>query len=172
MVSRISSFSESSSGKPSRLFEIAEIDMKSQAAKSTKSVSAGSSHAQMHVDHTHWLRENKFWRDELRAWQTELASARVELTTLEKSLAEHEKTLETHAAAVRLYEQAVAEHEQALAGYEQGEAGEKLVVLAREHQVEDDKQAELRQAHERLKKRQHTLMAHWSALFKAMVSKE
>ncbi len=90
---------------------------------------------------------------------------------LEEALREHRRTLQTHLEAITAEEQALKDHEYALAEYERGGPGDGLLDMARTHQENASKHAQQRQAHERLKKQHHTVMAHWSLLLKALTQK-
>jgi hypothetical protein len=70
---------------------------------------------------------------------------------------------------VRSHEGELREHEEALARYEQGGPGEeRLIGMARHHNAEAARHARQRDAHERAKKHQHTVMARWSLLLRAL----
>lgn len=121
---------------------------------------------EMHADHRAWEAENATWRDDVRAWQEELAGAREELARLGEALAREESELARHAASIRIYEQGVAHHERAMVqAARAGNGGEEAVGG---HMAEARRQAELRLAHERIKKHHHARMALWRMLLKAI----
>jgi hypothetical protein len=122
----------------------------------------------MHHEHRQWLSENDLWRCDIGSWQEELRRAVVGLKEIEAALKEHETALQTHAAAIRLREQELATHEHALAEYERGEAGAELLGLARTHKAEAAKHAQQRDAHERIKRHHHEVIAKMSLLHKAL----
>jgi chromosome segregation ATPase len=124
----------------------------------------------MHRDHCQLRNEDDLWRLEIAAWQRELETARKDLSKLEAALREHDKALQTHAAAIRAYEADVGEHEHALAAFEQGGSGGELIDMAKAHEAEVAQQNQRRQAHERIKRHHHALMAQWNLLLKAMGS--
>jgi hypothetical protein len=63
------------------------------------------------------------------------------------------------------------EHEHALAEFERGGPGDELLVMAKSHKENAEQHAQQREGHERLKKRHHTVVAHWSLLLKALTQK-
>jgi hypothetical protein len=125
-------------------------------------------HATMHHDHTQWLSENDMWRCDISAWQEEFRKAAADLKEIEATLKEHEKALQVHAAAIRLRGQELASHEHALAEYERGETGTELIPLAQAHDKEAAKHTQQHDAHERIKRHHHTVMAQVSMLHKAV----
>jgi hypothetical protein len=122
----------------------------------------------MHNEHRLWESEISLWRDDLRAWQEELGKSQSEIKQLEKALEDHAHALRTHASTLRLQEQTFDGHEHAIVQYEQGGEGEELFQMARQHSDEAVRHAEHRQAHERLKRRHHDVIAHWNLLLKAL----
>lgn len=130
---------------------------------------SSASHIEMHHDHKNWRLDDAFWREEVAGWEHEINQAITELPQVEQALRDQAKLLMQDAAAIRLYEQDFATHEHALAEYEQGEAPPELIELAKAHSRESEQHAERRQAHEKVKKQQHMLMAKWGLLFRALV---
>jgi hypothetical protein len=112
--------------------------------------------------------EDDLWRLEIAAWQQELETAVKELGTLKAALKDHENALQTHAAAIRAYEGDAGEHEHALAAFEQGGSGGELIDMAKTHGEEVSQHTLRRQAHERIKRHHHSMMAQWNLLVKAM----
>jgi septal ring factor EnvC (AmiA/AmiB activator) len=105
-----------------------------------------------------------WWRPE-----DELKTAVSDLKRLESALRAQQATLEAHRRAVAAHERHLAGHEHALAEFERGAAANNdLLTMAKDHRQEVPRHAQQREAHERLKRRQHTLMAHWSLLLKAL----
>jgi hypothetical protein len=125
-------------------------------------------HADMHHQSRFWQNEEALWRDDIRAWEEELTQTLAEAERLNAALSNHEKTLRSHAAAIRLHGQDEATHVHALAEYERGGLGADMLGLAHEHQEKINMHIRQRQAHERIKRRHHTVMAHWRLLLKAL----
>jgi hypothetical protein len=125
-------------------------------------------HTTMHSDHKQWLNENDMSRCDIAAWQKEFKKAAADLKAIESALQEHEESLQVHAAAIRLREQELAAHEHALVEYERGETGVELISLAQAHDKETAKHTQQHDAHERIKRHHHTVMAQVSMLHKAV----
>jgi hypothetical protein len=126
----------------------------------------------MHQDHKQWLSDNDMWRCDISVWQEEFKKAAADLKQIEAAVKEHEKALQVHAAAIRLREQELAAHEHALAEYERGETGAELIVLAKAHDKEAAKHVQQRDAHERIKRHHHDVIAKVSLLNKALTKAE
>jgi Skp family chaperone for outer membrane proteins len=131
-----------------------------------------ATHTSMHQDHQKWIGENDMWRCDISAWQDEFKKAAANLKQIETALKEHEKALQTHAAAIRLREQDLAGHEHALAEYERGESGENLIALAKAHDNEAAKHSQQQDAHKRIKRHHHEVMAKLQALCKTLCKAE
>jgi hypothetical protein len=125
-------------------------------------------HAEMHQQSRFWQNEEALWHDDIRAWEEELTQTLAEAERLQTALLNHQKGLRNHAAAIRLHGQDEATHAHALAEYERGNLGADLLGLAREHQEKINLHIRQRHAHERVKRRHHTVMAHWRLLLKAL----
>jgi hypothetical protein len=122
----------------------------------------------MHNEHRFWESEISLWRDDLRAWQQELAKAQGEIKQLEKALEDHGQVLRTHGSTLRLEEQTFEGHEHAIAEYEKGGEGDELFEMARQHTQVAGHHVDHRRAHEQLKRRHHTVIAHWNLLLNAL----
>jgi chromosome segregation ATPase len=128
-----------------------------------------NTHEDMHAEHGLWRGEIGLWNDEIAVWQEELNGALAELKRLEAVLREQQTNLEAHRQAVATHEQHLAAHERTLAAFERGgPAGNDLLTMAKGHGHEVPRHARRRNAHERLKRRHHALMAHWSPVLKAL----
>lgn len=71
----------------------------------------------------------------------------------------HSAALHNQNSAFGKHEQVLHLHEHSLAGFEKGGTGEDLIMLAKAHAQEAE-----RQAHERIKKFHHGLLAEWNLL--------
>lgn len=125
-------------------------------------------HVEMHADHTHWNTELSLGEDDIGIWQMKIDKALGELDYLRSALQDQRKALEAHADAMRLHREHLAKHEKALAEYEKGEPVEELIAMAPDHQKEGAKHGQERNAHERIKKHHHTMIAQFSLLLKAL----
>jgi septal ring factor EnvC (AmiA/AmiB activator) len=122
----------------------------------------------MHGEHKQWEADIAMWRDDVRMWQKELKQVRSELKELKDRLSEHRKALAAHLRGLRKQTRTLGGHEHALAEYETGGVGEDLVALAKAHGQEIDRHTLQREAHERIKKYHHVVIAQWSHFFKSL----
>jgi predicted nucleic acid-binding Zn-ribbon protein len=130
-----------------------------------------ASPTEMHADHIAWRSEHATWHDDIRAWEKEADAAIADVEKAKAAIAGQMHVLRTHAAAIRMYEQRFATHEHALAEFEGGNPADALRMnLECAHDAEHTKQDELYVTHERIKKQQHTLMAHCNLLLKALAA--
>ncbi len=126
-------------------------------------------HTAMHAEHGRWRDEVGLWKDEIDVWEDELKKAVADLKRLELALRAQQATLEAHWRGVAAHEGHLDGHEHALAEFERGGPGSNdLLTMAKDHRHEAPRHAQQREAHERVKRAQHTLMAHWSLLLKAL----
>lgn len=125
-------------------------------------------HADMHIDHRHWLSEHAMWREDIELWRKEIRQACKDLKGVSAVLDEHDKALQAHTEAIAGHEQSLTDHESALADYERGGQGDKLVVMAKDHKKSASRYEQQRDAHERIKKHHHTIIAQLSMLLKAL----
>jgi septal ring factor EnvC (AmiA/AmiB activator) len=122
----------------------------------------------MHSEHKQWESDIAMWKDDARMWQKELKQVQSELKELKERLSDHRKGLAEHVKALRKHARTSGGHEHALAEYETGGEGEDLIALAKSHGQEIDRHALVRDAHERIKKYHHTVLAEWSHFFKSL----
>jgi hypothetical protein len=138
-------------------------------------------HADMHAEHRLWRGDFSLWREEMGVWQAELNRVGADLERLAPALPSqhlmrlrvvlrtHREVFDAHRAAIDTHDRHVENHEAALARFEKGgPANNDLLNLAKDHQREIPRHAKQREAHERLKKCQRTLMARWPLLLKAL----
>ena len=125
----------------------------------------------MHSEHRQWLSDDSMWRDDLALWRKEIDESLDELGKLEDALHAHRANLQIHLDTFMAGEKEQEAHEHALAEFERGDTRNELQLLAmaKAHKKHADEHVQQRQAHERLKKLHHTMMAHWALLFKALV---
>jgi hypothetical protein len=126
-------------------------------------------HLEMHEEHRYWLSEHALWRDDVSIWEEEARKAVEDLKKVEAALRDHEEALRSHAETLGREEARLRKHEHELAEFEKGTGGTNdLIAMARGHQGEGDRHGELRQAHERIKRYHHTIIAQCALLLKAL----
>lgn len=128
-------------------------------------------HTEMSGEHKQWQSDNCMWRDDLARWQKQAEQAIAALKSLEESLQKHRKALQLHQLAIATEEQELKVHEHAMAEFERGGAGENLLEMVGPHKEGASKHNARKEAHARLKKHHHAVMASWSALEQALSEK-
>ncbi len=122
-----------------------------------------AAHAQ--TDHHQWDFEHTHWRADIENWQREHESSLLELTKLQEFIRRHGEALASHAAALEQHDQRLRDHHRAMSELETRGGGEPMqATLAEEHRDCADRQQIQRQAHERIAKHHHTVMAHLKML--------
>lgn len=122
----------------------------------------------MHHDHVEWLSDDKMWRDDIRAWQHEIEAARTIVCRVTAMLQTHEEIVRQHAAAIRLNEQVPAAHEHVLKHQQQGCSGRCILPTDAQHDHETVRHAELKLAHEQIKRKHHSAMADLGRLVRSL----
>lgn len=128
-----------------------------------------SLHEELHHDHIVWKAEVSQWRDDIELWKNELTQAEAQLKDLELALKAHREALAAHESAIQDREAATNRHELAIAAWEAGETGEDLPAMAVAHEQEIKTQDLQRNAHDRIRRHHHSVMANWSLFMKAIV---
>jgi hypothetical protein len=142
---------------------------------------AADTHADMHTEHRRWGSDIGLWRDEIDVWEEELRNAGADLERLAPALPghrlarlrnilrAHRAVLDTHRGVIDTHDSRVQKHEHVLATFEGGgPAGNHLLKMAKDHRCDAPRHARLRDAHEHLKRCQHTLLARWPLLLRAL----
>jgi len=130
---------------------------------------AATTHAEMHAEHHLWHSDLSLWRDDIGIWQKELNLVIAELTRLGNVLRKHQAAIDVHTQTLDAHVRQLKEHEHALAAFEAGgPADNRLLLLTKKHKQESAQHAQQREAHEGIKKHQHTLMAQWLLLLQEL----
>ena len=127
-----------------------------------------SSNQTMHRDHLNWLSEDNLWRDETQVWEEETKSAERGLSRLNAALRSHLQRLQEHTASIGITERIPAAHEHVLALQEKGSVGHCITTTQEQHGREAQDHLEARGLHEQLKRKHHTIMAHWNLILRAL----
>jgi hypothetical protein len=122
----------------------------------------------LHADHTRWREENAMWRDDVGQWRKQLEEAIADLQAVEATLRRHGDVLLSHESAVGVANQESDEHEHVLAEFARGGPGQRLSQLLDVHRKTAIRHAQQRDAHERLKKQHHMLIAQCHLLLKSL----
>lgn len=121
----------------------------------------------MHADHRRWESALSQWNDDLAEWDKELVQASQALRDAGAALDAHAAGVDAHARLMRREGQEVEDHEHLLACVARHQADHDRIGQCGGHDAEGCRFARLRDAHERLKKYHHALMAKVSLLAKA-----
>ena len=105
------------------------------------------------------------WRVDIERWRGEHESALSKFVKLEEMIRQHGESLESHAQAVERQQEGLRDHGRAMAEYQHQGAGERLQeTMAVKHREHAQRHKTVHEAHERMKKHHHTVMAHLRAL--------
>jgi hypothetical protein len=118
----------------------------------------------LHADHRLWLSDLSLWQDDLREWRDELGRALDDLREAEAALRAHAQGLDQHGVAMDQEAEGIRQHECGIALTERAGAG----LTAGPHEAQAARHPQRRDAHERLKRYHHTLIARVSLLLKAI----
>jgi hypothetical protein len=122
----------------------------------------------MHADHRTWAMALSQWQDDLALWHRELIQAGEELRQAGAVLDAHAGGLDSHARLLRREAEEVEDHEHLMACVARHQADHDRVAQTGGHDAEAARYARLREAHERLKRYHHQLLAKVSVLAKAV----
>jgi len=117
----------------------------------------------MHHDHRQWESDVSMWRDDIDLWEQGHQNALKELKRIDERLAEQAEALESHVDQLDSHAANTLQHEHAVAA-ECHDHAEPTPNSIAEHLKEATAHQHLRDAHERLKKHHHTVMAHIAML--------
>jgi predicted nucleic acid-binding Zn-ribbon protein len=117
----------------------------------------------MHHDHRQWESDVSMWRDDIEIWQQNHQNALKELNRIAERLTEHMTSLEAHVGQLDSHEANTLQHEHGVAA-DFRQQNDPTAHSMSEHVKEATRHQHLRDAHERMKKHHHTVMAHIAML--------
>jgi len=117
----------------------------------------------MHHDHRQWESDVAMWRDDIGIWERGHQNALKELNRIAERLTEHNASLESHVDQLDSHEANTLQHEHTVSA-ECRDHTEPSPHSMSDHAKEAAQHQRLRDAHERMKKHHHTVMAHISML--------
>jgi hypothetical protein len=121
----------------------------------------------LHTEHRDWETDVSLWKDELETWLKELSRASGDLRRAERALETHAQALDRHTLDLLAEEREVRRHERAMAQAAGGGRGE-LALPPGDHTAEAERHRKMGDAHERLKKYHHAILARLAVLIKAL----
>ena len=122
----------------------------------------------MHADHRTWALAMSQWDDDLALWHNELIQAGESLRQAGAALDAHGGGLDSHRRLLHREAEEVEDHEHLMACVARHQADHDRVAQAGGHDAEAARYRRLLDAHERLKRYHHQLMAKVSVLAKAV----
>lgn len=125
-----------------------------------------SDHFHMYQDHKLWKSESNMWLHDIANWDKESEHAVSELKQIIEDLHNHMSAYENHRKAIMEEIELLGKHEKDLVELEEG--SETDIKLANYHYRIGEKHKNFQQAHERIKKYHHKMMALISSLKKAI----
>ncbi|WP_182868156.1 hypothetical protein [Stieleria mannarensis] len=130
-----------------------------------------STFATMRADHRHWDHDHTNWLQDIAQWQQEHQQAVAQLKQMEELIRMHGEAVQNHAEVIEQHQCVERKHDQAMFGYVTGASNEHdEEAFAEEHARRARQHETQSQAHERIKKHHHTVMAQLSLLKQAMES--
>ncbi len=125
--------------------------------------------AGMHAEHRQWQSEHSMWTDDIELWRAQHEAALSQLKQLEDLLRQHGEALDEHAEATQRLQHSLEGHEKSMAAYwREGADAEGQEAMIALHRQEAKRHAEQREAHERIKKQQHSIITHLTMLKTAL----
>lgn len=125
-------------------------------------------HLEMHRDHQRWLTEIVSWREDIVEWQSELKTILKGLAEFQKTIEAQQQTLAHELELISEFHAALATHERSIAQFEQGTTSDQMIVAARDHYEQSNRQDQLKLTHEATKRWQRSLASQWEHLHKAI----
>ena len=125
--------------------------------------------AQSHADHRYWQSELNMWVEDVANWKAEQSDALTELKQIEEEISEHGEALDEHNEKTILLGTGLHAHEKEIAEcLKTGVVGEMHEEYCSYHDRQASEQARQRDAHERIKKHHHQVMAQIAMLKAAL----
>jgi len=123
----------------------------------------------MQADHRQWDYVHSTWRVDIDRWKKEHESGLSQLAKLQEMIRQHGEALESHAQAIERHQQGLRDHGRAMSEYQNQGAGKPVQeTMADKHRELAGHHTTQHEAHERIKKHHHTVMAHLTALTTAI----
>jgi hypothetical protein len=123
----------------------------------------------MQADHRQWDYIHSTWRVDIERWRGEHEASLLQLAKLQEMIRQHGEALESHAKAIERHQESLRDHGRAMSSYQGHGAGEPLQeTMASKHRENAERHEMHRDAHERIKKHHHTVMAHLTMLKTAL----
>jgi hypothetical protein len=128
--------------------------------------------ANLHADHKHWGSEIQMWRQDLEEWRKEQAKL---LSDIEIALGANVAGLKEHAGSIGTHEGHLAQHEHSITECERASTprpDDVATIFTDDHEDEANRQEQLRENHERIKRHHHRSMAKLAVVLRALGHEE
>ncbi|MCA9137574.1 MAG: hypothetical protein KDB00_12470 [Planctomycetales bacterium] len=123
-----------------------------------------TSSASVHADHRQWESDLSMWRDDVDRWGKDHEKALVDLQLVQQRLSDHCQAMAAHVNQFDTHEEHVRAHEHNVAETCRSNEGSGEESFVHGHTEEATRHQQLRDAHERMKKHHHTVIAHIAGL--------
>ncbi|MCG8322646.1 MAG: hypothetical protein MI921_24310 [Cytophagales bacterium] len=120
----------------------------------------------MHQDHTVWESEIRMWQEDLKFWKKELNQLKEDLIVIASAAEKHLEATDHHEKSIAEHHSFLQKHETDLSILLENTGLDR--ELAARHLNEQQKHNLQKDAHERIKKYHHTIVALCKALRKAI----
>ena len=127
-----------------------------------------STHQNMHREHILWESDLAMWTHDLKMWESELANLEEIMEFFEEAVKQHKLALIDHMRVLASHKSRLERHEIDLGLVREGSPLD--VELSEEHTTEQARHTQQFNAHERLKRYHHSLIALSNSLRQALDS--
>lgn len=125
-------------------------------------------HLKIHQDHLKWKSDLEMWSLDLKMWEDEIKTLKDSLSFIEEAVKNHEDSLMDHIKSLMDHHEKLDHHEKDITFLIEGSTLD--TKLVEYHDLEDIQHEINRNAHERLKRYHHTVVALTNGLKKAFES--
>ncbi|MGD2075242.1 MAG: hypothetical protein PVI91_00855 [Gammaproteobacteria bacterium] len=123
----------------------------------------------MHEQHLQWDRDTQTWRSDIEQWKSELQAAVRDLDTIAEAMRDSLLALENHGDTVWEHVQRLKAHELVVDEEAKEGANRTDREWATRHEAESSRHDRLSDAHERIKRHQHGMVAEVKRLLERMM---
>lgn len=125
-------------------------------------------HLKTHQDHGRWESDLEMWSLDLKMWEEEAVALNDALSFITEAVKKHEESLMDHLKTLMDHRDKLNQHEKDITYLIEGTPLDDKLMES--HNLEDKQHEIYRNAHERLKRYHHTLIALTKGLKKALES--
>ncbi len=126
-------------------------------------------HQKMHEQHLEWDKDLESWRLDLDHWKQELQDAIRDLNTIREAMSDSLTALESHGDTLWEHQQRLKAHDGVVGQEAREGANQTDKEWAATHQAESSRHQRLVDAHARIKRHQHAVVAEVKHLLDKMM---